>query len=289
MLTKLRQIGQLVRFSHTLFALPFALSMYCILLRDYEFSFVQLALILCCLVSARTAAMAYNRLVDRNIDADNPRTHSREIPAGVISIGQAWGVVGISSLLFIAFAAGLGWHCAAVAPVVLLWLFFYSWTKRFTHYCHLVLGIGLALAPGGVWYALTAQVSWEPLPLMFGVLFWVAGFDILYACQDADFDHQKGLRSIPSLLGLQRAFYVAALFHITSVVMLTLFGISLNLGAAYYVGTVAFGLILWSEYRLVDPSNLAQIDKAFFERNALASLVYLLFVGIDVLFCWKCH
>lgn len=277
-LSQLRSVGSLIKFSHTVFALPFALSMLIIVMRDYPVSIVQLGWILTALVSARAAAMALNRLVDRDIDALNPRTREREIPAGKLSVTQVRVFLTLSTVVFVGSAWALGTHCLVLSPLVLLVLFAYSWTKRFTAQSHIVLGLALALAPGGVWYALTAQVALLPFLMMTAVLLWVAGFDILYSCQDVEFDRAQGLFSLPALLGVTRAFLIARILHFVALVPLVLLGLEAKLGASYYVGLSLFALTLLSQHMIVSPSNLARIDAAFFTRNGVASLIFFVAV-----------
>ncbi len=276
--TQLRLYAGLVKFSHTVFALPFALSMLVVLARTHPVSWSQIVWILVALVSARTAAMAFNRLIDRDVDARNPRTREREIPSGKLSVAKVRGLLFISSAVFLGSAAVLGLHCLVLAPFVLGILLLYSWTKRFTSSSHIVLGLSLALAPGGVWYALTAEVALLPVLLMAAVLFWVAGFDILYSCQDVNFDTEQHLFSIPVRCGVATAFWLARLFHVIAFVFLGLFGVEATLGIHYFAGLLVFGLILGSQHLIISPKDLSRIDAAFFTRNGTASLVFFLAV-----------
>lgn len=273
--------GKLIKFSHTVFALPFALSMFVVVTRFQPVNLWQLALILLCMVTARTAAMGFNRLVDKDVDAKNPRTQMREIPAGLIAAPTVAALVIISAGLFLLFSGLLGRHCLIMAPLVLAVLFFYSWTKRFTRYSHMVLGLALALAPGGVWYALTGGPAILPLYLMGAVLLWVAGFDILYSCQDYDFDKKTGLFSLPVALGISGAMRVAQLLHILTVILLIQFGLGSSSGSFYYIAVAIFTLALISQHRLVSPTDLSKIDAAFFVRNGLGSLVFFIGVLVD--------
>lgn len=273
--------GSLVRFSHTIFAAPFALSMAAVCARSVPVSPLQLLWVVVALVTARTAAMAFNRLVDRAIDAKNPRTAGRELPAGILSVSSVRLLLLLSMLGFLLSSYLVGAHCLPLAPLVLAVLCGYSLTKRFTRCSHLVLGVALALAPGGVWFALTAQWSPVPLPLMAAVMVWVAGFDILYSCQDADFDREQGLFSLPSRIGVARAMGWARAFHVAAVVLLILFGAEVQLGMLYFVGVALFAALLFSQHLLVAPDDLSRIDAAFFTRNGCASLVFFLFVVLD--------
>lgn len=273
--------GGLVRFSHSVFALPFAGIMLLVLHRQYAVSTAQFLLLLLCVVSARTAAMSFNRVVDAGIDAQNARTKSREIPSGRVSSREAWLLVAVASAAFIAAAFGLGWHCGVLAVPVLLLLFGYSFCKRFSSLCHVVLGVSLACAPGGVWYALTATWAWKPVPLMMTVIFWVAGFDILYACQDAGFDRTHHLRSIPSILGTRAAQTIAALMHVVSVCFLVVFGHGFELGLWFWCGVAFFALLIASQHLVIQRHGLAAIDQVFFVRNGLASVVLMCCVLLD--------
>lgn len=277
-----RRLGSVVAFSHSVFALPFALSMVLMVSLSHSVSVAQLAAILVAVVSARTAAMAFNRYVDADIDARNVRTREREIPAGIVSKRSVLLLTVVSSALFIASAAFLGRHCLVLSPFVLVVLLGYSLMKRFSALCHLVLGFALALAPGGVWYALTAEWSRKPVPLMVAVITWVAGFDILYSCQDADFDRREGLFSIPSRLGVSRAMVCARLLHVVSVGGLFVTGFMFPLGIFYWLGVALFAALLASQHLLLATQGLSQVDKVFFTRNGAASVMLFLCVAMDV-------
>lgn len=273
--------GRLVKFSHTIFAMPFALAMAVVVSGSVEITRDQILWILVCLISARTGAMTFNRLLDREIDAINPRTKERELPSGRVSIKSVILLLLFSYGIFIFGSAMLGRHTLLLAVPVLIVLSVYSWTKRFTSYSHLVLGLALALAPGGVWYALVGTVDWLPVWLMLGVLFWVAGFDIIYSCQDEQFDKQQGLRSIPAQFGVGRALVLAFIAHIISVIFLFSFGVMAGLGCFYYAAVVIFADIVFSQHKLVSPRDLSKVNEAFFVRNGLASFLYLLGVVLD--------
>lgn len=273
--------GRFVKFSHSVFALPFALSVLFVVVGEAGVSIHQIGWILVAIVSARTAAMGFNRIVDRSLDQLNPRTRTRELPAGEISLAGAIGLVMTATALFLISSYVLGVHCLKVAPLVLAVLFFYSYTKRFTGLSHIVLGLALALAPGGVWYALVGTFAIEPIPLMMGVIFWVAGFDILYACQDVEFDRAVGLHSVPSRIGKEKAFRLSQLFHLFAIGLLVWFGILNELGILYYIGLGVFAGILASQYLSVSPDNLEKINQVFFVRNGLASIVFFVGVALD--------
>ena len=275
--------GSLVKFSHSVFALPFALIMVVEIARYHPISLATVMLLLVCIVAARTAAMGFNRIVDRNIDRANPRTAAREIPSGLVPVREAILLTLASGLVFILGAGLLGWHCLLLSPVVLAILLGYSLMKRYTACAHFVLGLALACAPGGVWYALTGIWSLEPLALMGGVLTWVAGFDILYSCQDYEFDCKQGLFSIPARIGIPASLLVAALLHILALGFLALFGVVFDLGLAYWIGLVLFGILLLSQHIEVKRRGIGCINQVFFTRNALASLVLLAAVVVDSL------
>lgn len=279
-LTALKLRANLVKFSHTLFALPFALGMLLIVRRDYELMVSQILWILVALVAARTAAMAFNRLANSDYDAKNDRTKGREVPAGKISTEQVRELIMISSGVFFLAAAMLGWHCFILSPIVLAILLLYSFSKRFTHLSHFILGLSLAMAPGGVWYAVSGEVALMPVVLMLAIMFWVAGFDILYACQDYEFDRQHGLHSIPVKLGISHAIILARFLHLISLILLWWFGELAQLQTGYAIAQVAFALLLLNQHLIVKASDLSRVDGVFFTRNELASVV--LFIGIAV-------
>ncbi|MEY4667436.1 MAG: hypothetical protein RL518_135 [Pseudomonadota bacterium] len=280
-LHSLRTWGRLVKFSHSVFALPFALMMIVFVSAERPVSLQQVVLLVVCVVAARTAAMAFNRCSDAEIDARNPRTANREIPAGVVSKRSATVLILVSGAVFIAGAGGLGAHCLWLSPFVLAVLFGYSLMKRFSALCHVVLGIALALAPGGVWYALTGEWSWRPVPMMVAVMLWVAGFDILYSCQDADFDRANNLLSVPSLLGTRGAQWSAALLHLASFAFLVLNGSMFSVGAFYWLGVAVFGVLLLSQHLAVARRGISCVDQVFFTRNGTASIALFVCVLID--------
>ncbi len=273
--------GKLVKFSHTIFAMPFALGMMVVVTSRVDVSLSQVLWILVCLVSARTGAMALNRVIDRKIDSMNPRTKNREVPAGIISVGSVQALLVLSYGIFIYSAAMLGVHTLMLAIPVLAVLSFYSWTKRFTSYSHIFLGLALALAPGGVWYALVGTIEMLPVWLMLGVLFWVAGFDIIYSCQDADFDRAQGLFSIPSRVGIPAALKVSFGMHVVSLILMAIFGVAANLGIIFFCGLGLFGVLVLSQHRLVSPGDLSRVNEAFFVRNGVGSFIFFLGTILD--------
>ncbi len=269
--------GSLVKFSHSVFALPFALSMFVVTATKYPVTIYHFAWIIIALISARTAAMGFNRILDRHLDALNPRTVSREIPSNKISCFRAWKLVLFSSLCFFLSSWMLGMHCLILSPLVIGFLFFYSYTKRFTKYSHFVLGAALAMAPGGVWYAITAEFAFLPIVMMAAVMFWVAGFDIIYSCQDADFDKSNSLFSFPAMLGVRNALSAARIFHLISIFFLVYFGYLNTFGIYYFSGLIIFALLLASQHLLVKHNDLSKINMAFFTNNGLASFIF--FIG----------
>lgn len=281
--------GNLVRFSHSVFAIPFAGMMLLVVMRNYAVSWMQLGLLLVCLVSARFAAMAFNRMVDARIDARNERTKNREIPAGRVTPAEAWLLVVGAALVFIAASFGLGVHCGVLSVPVLGILLGYSYMKRFSSLCHVGLGIALACAPGGVWYALTATWSWQPVPLMVSVVLWVAGFDIVYACQDAEFDRAHGLRSIPSAIGIPASLKVAIVLHVVCAFFLVVFGHNFGLGSWFWCGAGLFAALIASQHVVVHRRGLESIDQIFFVRNGLASIALLVFGIADQFAFYSAH
>ncbi len=279
---RLADFGSFVKFTHSVFALPFALSMLFIIDQYYLITKESVLLILVALVAARSAAMAYNRLIDYDIDRQNPRTANRELPRGVISLKEARIFFIAATAIFILAAALLNPLCLILSPIALVVLLGYSWTKRFTPYSHLVLGASLALAPGGVWVALTGSVDLAPVPLMLAVLTWVAGFDIIYACQDEDFDRAHGLASIPARWGQRRAFFFSHTLHMLSLALLIGNGLIFDLGVIYYCGCALFATGLLRQHLLVGPHRLERLDAAFFTTNGIISVLFALFVAADV-------
>lgn len=271
----------LVRLPHTLFALPFAL--VGVVLASYIAPITLSAVIwvVVAFTAARFAAMGFNRIVDREIDARNPRTRMREIPAGVMSVREASLAVAVASLLFFLAAWRLNTLCLMLAPLALAWVLFYSFTKRFTRWSHLVLGIGLSIAPVGGYLAITGRWSipwWMLIALAIAVASWVAGFDILYALQDVSFDRENGLYSVPSTFGEANALGIARMLHFTTVAALALAGIGADAGMVYFAGViVAAGLLLY-EHSLVKVDDFSRLDAAFFTMNGVISIVFFGFV-----------
>ncbi len=288
-----RRFLEMIRFSHTLFALPFALFSALLAWHTKQaFSFIELIGILLCMVFARSAAMAFNRLADRDIDAQNPRTAVRHIPSGQLSVASVWAFTLICSAGFIGSAALFllvdnYWPIVLAVPV-LLFILAYSWTKRFTALAHFWLGASLLLAPVAAWIAIRGFELW-PIPLVLGlaVLFWVAGFDIIYACQDADFDRQAKLHSIPAWLGVPRALRLAKWLHRLMVMMLMLLFLVASpphgpLGLAYLAALFCVTVLLVYEHALVRPDDLARVNQAFFHVNVIISVILLLALVVEI-------
>jgi len=279
----------LIKFSHTIFALPFALLGFFLASRllDLSFSWRLFALVLLCMVFARSAAMAFNRFLDRDIDAQNPRTAKREIPAGVISPRSALLFVIANSLLFIGITWLINPLCFVLSPVALLIVLGYSYTKRFTFLCHFILGLGLALAPIGAYLA--AGGGFDMLPILYStiVLLWVSGFDIIYALQDVEFDQDQQLYSVPTWLGRPRALQLSNVLHTLCgfLVLLTAYGLSLADPAfqwLHWLGAGAFIGLLIYQHTLVSPTDLSKINLAFFTTNGIASVVFSFLVILDM-------
>jgi 4-hydroxybenzoate polyprenyltransferase len=271
----------LVRLPHTLFALPFAL--VGVVLASYVAPITLSAVIwvVVAFTAARFAAMGFNRIVDREIDARNPRTRMREIPSGIMSVREASLAVVVASALFFVAAWQLNSLCLMLAPLALVWVLFYSYTKRFTRWSHLVLGVGLSIAPVGGYLAITGQWSspwWMLIALAIAVASWVAGFDILYALQDVSFDKENGLYSVPSTFGEANALGIARMLHFTTVVALGLAGVGAGAGAVYFAGVLVAALLLLYEHSLVKVDDFSRLDAAFFTMNGVISIVFLGFV-----------
>ncbi len=282
----IRQFLGLVRFSHTIFALPFALTSAVLAWRDEPFRWLDLVGIVICMVLARNVAMAFNRLADQRYDAANPRTANRHIPTGKLSPAAVWvftllctfGFVAATSLFILSHQ---NWLPLFLSVPVLLFIGAYSFTKRFTMLSHFWLGGALLLAPVATWIAIGAGIAWPPILLGFAVLCWVAGFDILYACQDVEFDRQAGLHSVPARLGIPTALRLAMFCHALMVGLLLLLGGMAALGAVYWIGVAAVALLLTYEHWLVRPDDLSRVNIAFLNVNAIISVGLLVVVLLD--------
>jgi 4-hydroxybenzoate polyprenyltransferase len=271
----------MIKFSHTVFALPFALTGMVLAARGIP-GFGTLFWIVAAMVGARTAAMAWNRIADAAIDAANPRTAGRHLPAGTVRPGEAWALALGGALLLVLAAWALNPLCLALSPLALAVLFLYPYAKRFTTLCHYLLGLALAAAPLGAWIAVTGQWSWRIVPLGLAVLLWVAGFDILYALQDEDFDRQAGLHSVPQRWGRGPALKRAARLHAAVVALLALQLPLFGLGLWYGLGVAAVALLLLYEHALLTPRDLSRLDAAFFSMNGVISIVVFVATLLDV-------
>jgi 4-hydroxybenzoate polyprenyltransferase len=249
---------------------------------NYEFSILNFSLVILCMVFARSAAMAFNRYLDRSFDAKNPRTAIREIPAGIIRANNALLFTIVCSFLFLVCSFLINRLCFYLSPVALLVVLGYSYTKRFTPLCHLVLGLGLSLAPIGAYLAVTGEFDLLPILFSFAVLFWVSGFDIIYALQDEEFDKENKLYSIPVLLGIPKALRVSELLHLLSVFCILWAGWKGNFSWLYWVGTAGFILMLGYQHSLVKPDDLKRVNIAFMTANGIASVVFAIFVLADL-------
>jgi 4-hydroxybenzoate polyprenyltransferase len=276
----------LIKFSHTVFALPFAFIGFCLaIFKDgYSFEPKLLGLMLLCMVFARSAAMGFNRWIDRRFDSLNPRTANREIPAGIIGANPALAFVIVSSILFVATTWLINPLCFALSFVALFVVLFYSYTKRFTALCHLVLGLGLSLAPIGAYLSVTG--SFAVLPIFFSllVLSWVSGFDIIYALQDEAFDRSQQLYSIPAILGTKKALMVSRFLHLGSGALVICAGIYGHFNFLYWIGASVYISMLIYQHRLVKPDDLSRVNIAFINTNSIASICFAIFTILALIF-----
>jgi 4-hydroxybenzoate polyprenyltransferase len=265
--------GRMIKLSHSVFALPFALASAALAAGGAP-SPRQLLWILVAMVGARSAAMGFNRLADHELDARNPRTAGRELPSGKLTRREVWAFVALSAAALVAAAAMLNPLCLALSPVALLIVFGYSYTKRFTAFSHAFLGLALAIAPVGAWLAVRGSLAWPPVVLGLAVLFWVAGFDTIYACQDATHDRTVGLRSLPARWGIRRALLAARAFHAGAVLLLAALYALAPLHPIYLAGVAAVAGLLTFEHSLVRADDLSRVDAAFFTVNGWISIGY---------------
>ncbi|MGA7885775.1 MAG: UbiA-like polyprenyltransferase [Acidobacteriaceae bacterium] len=281
----LRSVGvtlEMIRWEHSIFALPFALT-GAMLAADGWPTLPKLLWIVVCMVAARSSAMAFNRWADADLDAANPRTRTRAIPAGLLTRKFAAGFTIAMSAVFLLGAAELNRLALLLAPLVLVILFLYSYTKRFTRWSHLFLGLALGLAPTGAWIAIRGTLDPRILVLTAAVLFWVAGFDVLYACQDEAHDRSSGLLSVPATLGTGAAFFVARAMHLAMLALLLWLVALFHLGPIAIVGVGAVALLLLWEHLIVSPNDLSRLNAAFFTMNGVISVIFFLFVATDLL------
>lgn len=302
-MTSVKNYLSLVKFSHTIFALPFAIIGFFLSIFKSNFyngqsnlnitvgwerpvgeMIFKFFLVLICMITARSAAMAFNRYLDRQWDAKNPRTAIREIPKGIITPQNALIFTIINCLIFIAATWFINTICFALSPVAILVVLGYSYTKRFTAFCHIILGIGLALAPIGAYLAVTGIFHWLPVLFSFAVLFWVSGFDIIYSLQDEDFDKAENLFSIPTALGKKNALHVSELLHVLSALCVMAAGYFGTFGWLYWVGVAFFCGMLIYQHSIVKPNDLSRVNIAFMTANGIASVVFAVFVLADLLF-----
>ncbi len=287
----IRRYFQLITFSHTIFALPFAIIGFTLGLWRVSgqsglgsVPVVKLfLLVIVCMVTARSAAMAFNRYLDRNFDARNPRTALREIPAGLIAASSALRFVVINAIIFIIAATMINPLCGWLSPVALFVILFYSYTKRFTPLCHLVLGVGLSLAPIGAYLSITGAFSLLPILFSMAVVGWVSGFDIIYPLQDEEFDREHQLNSIPVWLGKKRALQVAVILHIACAIFLATAGITGPFGYLYWLAYALFVAMLIYQHSLVKPTDLSKVNRAFMTANGIASVIFGILVVIDII------
>jgi 4-hydroxybenzoate polyprenyltransferase len=282
-LKRIRIFLEMIKFSHTIFALPFALMGAFLAARGVPGA-GKLAWILLAMVGARTCAMGFNRIVDRRFDALNPRTADRPLPAGTITPAQSWVIVLAAALLFFVACTNLNRLTLLLSPIALGLTFFYSFTKRFTWLSHLVLGLALACSPAGGYLAVAGSFDGFPFALALGVLFWVAGFDTIYACMDADFDRGAGLFSLPARFGRRNAFRLAVFFHGLAFAGFLATGVVAGLGFVYWIGLAVTAVALLHQHRLVSPTDLSRIRLSFFTMNGLISVV--LFVATWLALVW---
>ncbi len=269
--------GRMIKFSHSVFALPFALASAAVATGG-RVPWRELPWIVLAMVGARSAAMGFNRLADAEIDARNPRTARRELPTGRLSRREVWLFVALSAAALVGASAMLNPLCLALSPLALAIVLGYSYTKRFTSLSHLVLGLALGIAPVGAWLAVRGRFDAAPAVLALAVLAWVAGFDTIYACQDVEFDRREGLRSLPARLGVARALLVARLLHVAAVALLAALYALVPLHPVYLAGVAAVAALLVYEHSLVSPGDLSRVDAAFFAVNGWISVGYFVFV-----------
>ena len=285
---RLRLTLEMIKFEHSVFALPFALTGALLAFREGQLTGRifggKLLWIVIAMVGARSAAMAFNRVLDADIDARNPRTRARHLPAGILSTGFAWGFVMVSVLVFLLAARALNPLCLKLAPLALAVLFFYSFTKRFTTFSHLILGFSLGIAPAAAWIAVSGSLDPRILWLTAAVTFWTAGFDIIYSCQDYEFDQQEGLFSLPRRFGISGALWIARVFHVAMIGCLLVLALTFQLGWLSLAGIAAIILLLAYEHSLVKADDLSRVNAAFFTVNGYVSVLFFLFWAADIYF-----
>ncbi len=305
-MTPIKNYLSLVKFSHTIFAMPFAMIGFFLAVTTSATIFGQtklnyaigwgkdmllqnpelwkrFLLVILCMITARSAAMAFNRWLDKNFDAKNPRTAIREIPSGIIAANHALRFVIVNCLIFITLTWFINPICFFLSPVAIFVILFYSYTKRFTPLCHLVLGLGLSLAPIGAYLAVTGRFDILPVMFSFVVLFWVSGFDIIYALQDVDFDRSENLYSIPAVLGKKKALRVSEALHVVAAILVIAAGYTASFGLFYWIGVVVFCGMLFYQHAIVKPNDLRRVNLAFMTANGIASVVFAVLLIVDLL------
>jgi 4-hydroxybenzoate polyprenyltransferase len=282
MFEKIAILLEMIKFKLTIFAMPFAFMGAFLAARGIPEGMTFLWVVLA-MIGARTCAMGFNRIVDAKFDKANPRTADRAIPTGVVNMKEAWTMVILAGLLFFFAAWSLNPLTLKLAPFALGLTLFYSLTKRFTSFCHLILGVALAFSPLGGWVAVQGSLESFPWALSAGVLFWVAGFDTVYACLDAEFDRNAGLHSLPSRLGRRNAFRLAAAFHVLAFILFTLSGIQSGLNYVYYIGIVLTAGALFYQHMIVNPNDLSKIQVSFFSMNGFISIALFVATWLSLL------
>ncbi len=282
MLDKIKNLLEMIKFKHTVFAMPFAFIGAFLAGRGMP-TFWVFCWVVAAMVGARTCAMGFNRIADRKFDAANPRTANRALPSGDVTLKESWAMVIASGFLFFFSCFMLNNTALLISPFALSLTLFYSYTKRFTWLCHVVLGVALAFSPLGGWIAVAGTMSGYPWALSLGVLFWVAGFDCIYACLDADFDRDSGLHSMPSIFGRENSFKIAVVFHMIAFILFTLTGIVSDLNVFYYIGITVTGAALFYQHYIINPKDLSKIQMSFFSMNGLIALTLFMATWISLL------
>ena len=277
--SKLRVLLEMIKWEHTVFALPFAYAG--MLAAPVPFSFSNLFWITVAMIGARTAGMTLNRIIDAAIDARNPRTANRAIPKGLVGVKEAWAFTAAAVALLVIATFFLAPITRVLLPLVVLGFVVYPYTKRFTWLCHLALGVANGLAPGAAWVAVTGEISWTPLFIWAGAALWVAGFDVIYALLDRDFDLENRVNSLPARFGIGPALVVSRVWHALGVAFLVAFGVAAGLGVVYYLGIVVVAWLLFYEQSLVRVGDLSKLNVAFFTMNGVISAIFFLFVLLD--------
>lgn len=279
---KLKVFLEMIKFEHTIFALPFAY-LGAFLAANGVPAMAKLFWITLAMIGARTAAMSLNRLIDRHIDARNPRTALRALPAGQLKVKEVYIYIVLSFLLLGFSAYQLNLLALILMPIAVFFLVLYSYTKRFTWACHFILGISLGLAPAGAWIGVTGQWALAPVLLGLGVMTWVAGFDVVYACQDAEFDRREGLNSIPAVFGLKRGLQISTFLHILAPIFFILVGIVMSMSWLYYIGVGIAIVLLYRQHRLVSANDFSKLGVAFFDLNGYLSSLLFVFTILDLI------